>query len=302
MVAFAVVAPLGIVIGNASPAGAATGGYPWASATCQGTPLTYNGTQYCPNDNWVYNSGLFDSWGYNYRNCTSWVAWRLSTNNGYTMPRAIGDASAWGGYFSSHGVVVNHTPAIGAIAWESGGDHVAYVESVVSGGSQVTISEYNEAYYPGRPTAGDGLYDTRPVATSAFEYIHVKDLSGGGGYEAAFEANTTSLWTAGSAGTGDHGLGMMRGTSPSIAALPGGGYEIAFQANTGSLWTTGSAGTANWGLGMMAGSSPSITALPNGSYEAAFEANTTSLWTAGSAGTGDHGLGMMSGTSPSITG
>ena len=156
-----------------------TGGYPWASATCQTSPLTYNGVQYCRNDNWVYRGGLFDTWGYNYRNCTSWVAWRLATNNGYTMPHAIGDASAWGSYFTAHGHAPNRQPAPGAIAWEPGGDHVAYVESVSPDRSHVTISEYNEAYYPGQPTTGDGLYDTRTVPGGSFEYIHVKDLTSG---------------------------------------------------------------------------------------------------------------------------
>ena len=155
---------------------ASTGGYPWASATCQTPPLPHNGVQYCRNDNWAYKGGLYDTWGYNYRNCTSWVAWRLSTNNKYTMPHAIGDASAWGSYFAGHGHTPDHKPALGAIAWEPGGDHVAYVEGVSADKSHVTISEYNEAYYPGQPTTGDGLYDTRTVPTGNFEYIHVKDL------------------------------------------------------------------------------------------------------------------------------
>ena len=72
----------------------------------------------------------------------------------------------------------------------------------------------------------------------------------GGGFEAAFQANTGSLWTVGSAGNQDWKLGMMSGTSPSITALPGGGFEAAFQANTGSLWTVGSAGNQDWKLGM----------------------------------------------------
>ena len=177
--AVAVAASVVPAIGMSQAASADTGGYPWAGATCQTSTQSYNGVAYCPNDNWVYNGGLYDTWGYNYRNCTSWVAWRLSTNNGYAMPRAIGDASAWGGYFSSHGVAVNSTPAVGAIAWESGGDHVAYVEAI--NGSNVTISEYNEHYYPGNTTEGDGLYETRTVSSGAFEYIHVKDLGGGGG-------------------------------------------------------------------------------------------------------------------------
>ncbi len=95
------------------------------------------------------------------------------------MPHAIGDASAWGSYFTAHGHAPNRQPAPGAIAWESGGDHVAYVESVSPDRSHVTISEYNEAYYPGQPTTGDGLYDTRTVPVGSFEYIHVKDLTSG---------------------------------------------------------------------------------------------------------------------------
>jgi hypothetical protein len=79
----------------------------------------------------------------------------------------------------------------------------------------------------------------------------------------AFQANTGQLginsngtvdeWT-------DTGLGMMAGTSPSVAALPNGTYVVAFQANTGHLGINN--GTADqWtdtALGMMAGTSPSI--------------------------------------------
>jgi len=56
------------------------------------------------------------------------------------------------------------------------------------------------------------------------------------------------------------GLGMLAGTSPSIAASFF-GSEIAFQANTDILWTVASNGVgAGIGLGMMSGTSPSITA------------------------------------------
>jgi subtilisin family serine protease len=122
------------------------------------------------------------------------------------------------------------------------------------------------------------------------------------GYQVAFQANTSNLWTVGTGGTGDLQLGMMAGTSPSISRLTGGGYEIAFQANTGNLWVTGTAGTADLHLGMMAGTSPSITALSGGGYEVAFQANTGNLWVTGTAGTADLHLGMRAGTSPGITG
>ena len=42
----------------------------------------------------------------------------------------------------------------------------------------------------------------------------------GGGFEVAFQANTTSLWTVGDGGDKDWGLGMMKGTSPAIAPCP----------------------------------------------------------------------------------
>ena len=126
-------------------------------------------------------------------------------------------------------------------------------------------------------------------------------LAMGDSYEVAFQASTANLWTTGSYGSRDWGLGMMRGTSPSIAALRDGGYEMALQANTGSLWVAGAAGTRDLGLGMMGGTSPSIAALAGGGYEVAFQADTGSLWVAGSAGTGDQGLPMMPGSSPSIT-
>ena len=210
-------------------AAASTGGYPWASATCQTTPLTYNGVQYCPNDNWVYNGGLFDSWGYNYRNCTSWVAWRLSTNNGYTMPHAIGDASAWGSYFTAHGHAPNNKPAPGAIAWKSGGDHVAYVESVSANGSQVTISEYNEGFYPGQPTTGDGLYDTRTVPAGDFEYIHVKDLSPSG-----------TLWGINTSGQAVRYAGNAKWTNqggPAFKDIAATGSTVAALSTAGAVYT-----------------------------------------------------------------
>ena len=116
----------------------------------------------------------------------------------------------------------------------------------------------------------------------------------------AFQANTGSLYSYSStSGSSDLQLGMMAGTSPSIAGLASGGYEIAFQSNTGVLWFAGTQ-EVNTGLGMMAGTSPSITALANGGWEAAFQSNTGVLWTAGAI-TSNTEEGMDASTSPSIT-
>ncbi len=124
----------------------------------------------------------------------------------------------------------------------------------------------------------------------------------GSGFEVAFQANTSGLWTVGSAGNVSWELGLMPGTSPAIAGLSDGGYAVAFQANTGSLWTVGPGGCVDWRLGMMAGTSPGIAGLSGGGFEVAFQANTGSLWTVGSAGNVSWQLGMMRGTSPGIAG
>ena len=66
----------------------------------------------------------------------------------------------------------------------------------------------------------------------------------------AFQANTGNLWTVGGDNHGDWGLGMMKRTNPSIAALATGGYEVAFEANTSYLWTVGADNHGDWRLGM----------------------------------------------------
>jgi surface antigen len=110
---------------------------------------------------------LVDSWGYYNRECTSFVAWRLHSRNGFEMPRAIGNADAWGGWASNHGYAVNMSPAVGAVAWWSA-CHVAWVESV-NGDGTVTIEEYNYNY--------NGLYHERTIAASSVSgYIHFKDI------------------------------------------------------------------------------------------------------------------------------
>jgi hypothetical protein len=52
--------------------------------------------------------------------------------------------------------------------------------------------------------------------------------------EIVFQANTGILWTWTQSGVGNTGMGMMRGTSPSVdPSGVGSNREIAFQANTG---------------------------------------------------------------------
>lgn len=113
--------------------------------------------------------------------------------------------------------------------------------------------------------------------------------------EIAFQANTGSLWTWTVNGAHDMRLGMMAGTSPSVAPLSGfaSDHEIAFQANTSSLWTTGAFGQGDMRLGMMPGTSPSIAGI----NRIAFTANTGRLWVTGD---GEVGYPVAYRSSPSM--
>ena len=108
---------------------------------------------------------LVDDWGEYNRECTSFVAWRLHSRNGFEMP-FHDNASGWGTDAKARGYVVNTTPAVGSVAWDPNG-HVAWVEAV--SGSNVTIEEYN--------INNDGAYHERVVSTSQYQYIHFKDIT-----------------------------------------------------------------------------------------------------------------------------
>ncbi|MFC4030007.1 FG-GAP-like repeat-containing protein [Streptomyces polygonati] len=117
----------------------------------------------------------FDSWGEYNRECTSFVAWRLSSANGFTMP-FHDNASGWTTDARDRGYAVNSTPAVGAVA--ASANHVAWVAAV--GGGQVTVEEYNGTDSNHNGVIGDdGTYSTRTVGAGTFQYIHFKDLTGG---------------------------------------------------------------------------------------------------------------------------
>jgi surface antigen len=144
-------------------------GHPvWALPAARGVI----GDDYPSNLRNAAQDSMFDPWRFYNRECTSFVAWRLNSQNGvdftdfYRGPR-WGDASNWGPTARSLGIPVDSTPKPGAVAWESGGDHVAWVADVRSDGS-IDIEEYNHDFH--------GTYSTRHVAASTFSYIHIHDL------------------------------------------------------------------------------------------------------------------------------
>lgn len=120
-----------------------------------------------------FPNSVADDYSMHRRYCTSFVAHRLHSANGFTLPSGYGDATTWGDVARSAGYRVDNQPARGSVAWGIAGDshsnlgHVAWVADV--SGDNVTIEEYN--YF------NDGRYHTRTVHKSAFTaYIHFKDL------------------------------------------------------------------------------------------------------------------------------
>ncbi|HVU59754.1 MAG TPA: CHAP domain-containing protein [Candidatus Saccharimonadales bacterium] len=115
---------------------------------------------------------MFDNWGEYNRECTSYAAWMLHSVNGFEMP-FHDNAVGWGPDATARGYTVDMNPKPGSIYWTSSPQHVAWVESVSTNGSTVTLEDYNHA--------NTGVWDEYPVATSsASGYIHFKDLSSGG--------------------------------------------------------------------------------------------------------------------------
>ena len=113
-----------------------------------------------------------DPWGLYKRECVSFVAYRLSTVNGFTIPYAYGNANQWGYRAQNEGYRVDMNPAAGSVAWFTGnkGFHVAWVVGV--NGENVEIEEYNYGY--------TNRYNHRFIPrNSASGYIHFKDLKGG---------------------------------------------------------------------------------------------------------------------------
>jgi surface antigen len=120
---------------------------------CVVSPYGTTGTGYwCPNFAWgtIPNNQTVQSvispYGYSYRNCTDYAAWRLSSL-GVPSGRyeGLGNANSWGDNAPANGVQVNGTPAVGSIAVDTSGQfgHVAFVAGM--SGSVITVTQYNQA-------------------------------------------------------------------------------------------------------------------------------------------------------------
>lgn len=169
--ALALLLTLMVGMGVLAPvASAETGGYPYASLNGPGTNA--------PGSFWADNNGNGVSPnGYNYRNCTDYVAWRLkSLNVADSKVRGLGNGGEWASKAQGRtGVTVGNVPSVAsaAIKLSSPGDswgHVAFVESVNNNGT-ITVSEYNWVV-GGVP---DGAYHMRtgtPAALGLTKFVN----------------------------------------------------------------------------------------------------------------------------------
>jgi surface antigen len=173
---------LGAGIGTET-AFADTGGYPYASMACELSP--YNTVGYCNKASGPYDWGPTENgsaasqispYGYGYRNCTDYVAWKLASLGVQPAQyKGLGNGNSWGTRAAAHGVVNNTTPAVGSVAVSTSGSdgHVAFVTNVT--GSQITVSQYNQAE--------DGTYSTQTgtaasLGFSSFDHFEKYETSG----------------------------------------------------------------------------------------------------------------------------
>lgn len=140
------------------------GGYPWGNAYCVHTGQVGGP---CYNYDWYFNGRAWDPWGMGYRNCTSWVAYKLAADNktGFTY---LGNANEWPSGASARGFQVEYGTGarVGDAAVNTRGyyGHIMYVEAVFGDG-RIVVSDYNRM--------GDGLYrGSTVVSESSLVYIH----------------------------------------------------------------------------------------------------------------------------------
>ncbi len=155
--------------GGVQPGIAGGGGYPWGNAYCVYTNQVGGP---CFNYDWYFNGSAWDSWGYGFRNCTSWVAFKLAASGkvGFTY---LGNAANWPSNAAARGIPVTYGSGaqVGNAAVNPNGyyGHVMYVEAITPDG-KVVVSDYNrtgDGYYRGPDSGSAAVLDQ-----SGLVFIH----------------------------------------------------------------------------------------------------------------------------------
>ena len=153
------------LFGNGTSAGIpGGGGYPWGNAYCVHTGQVSGS---CYNYDWYFKGSAWDPWGMGFRNCTSWVAYKLAAD-GKAGFKYLGNANQWPSGASARGYGVDYGKGAregdAAVSMSGYYGHIMYVEAVMEDG-RVVVSDYNRM--------GDGLYRGSTVLNqSALVFIH----------------------------------------------------------------------------------------------------------------------------------
>jgi surface antigen len=186
-------------------------------------------------------------------NCTNYVAYVESTAFGVATPTYdLGDGDAWASAAAAHGVLVNHTPTVGAVAsWGSGSSgiggegHVAIVEAVGPNDSYIVISQQHMLDATDgydwtilRPTLSGGQWEQWPDSFIHFAPVPSPNPGFGPVADLAFTLKTNVVFRVlprrFSRDTFVFSSRLSRIVKPGlvtqlVAGGPTGAYEIAFQ-------------------------------------------------------------------------
>ena len=226
-----------------------------------------------------------DPWDFYFRECTSFVAWRVNRDTAtvaapYFFSNRMrgghwGPAEDWAANATALGIRVDQTPSVGAIAqWGVGellsaSGHVAYVENVNADGS-VDVTEYNYHAVPNDHTFGYRL-DKHPP-----RFIHVE------AWPIYAASSSGMLYKVETSPKGsDTAIGAIRtasGTSPTItdiAVTPAGAiYAVSFTTLYGIDPQTAVATQIGSGLGQADVNALASAFTPPGSLFAAVQASS----------------------------
>jgi hypothetical protein len=201
-----------ITVVTTVPAKADTGGYPYASIACVWSPYATTGTgNWCKKVNasgqiisdydWgtIHNDNSSKSeqspYGYDYRNCTDYVAWEVASLG--VLPllyrarqrQGLAYQCTWQG---SHG---KHDTCNRCSGSENNGHfgHVAFISAYDSSTGVMTVQEYNQK--------GDGNYDgTRSGTLSSLGFskvVHFEKYETGGQLNGTATVSATDVWAVG---------------------------------------------------------------------------------------------------------
>jgi len=168
---------------------------------------------------------------YQGHNCTNYAAYMASQNGAPTPNYNLGSALTWASQAASHGVPVNATPAVGAIAqWDAwagyagSSGHVAYVEAVTS--NSITISEDNFA-------SGPFSWKTITMGSADWpsNFIHFADVSDEATHRIALLNSSSQIYVK---DTLSGGGWISQGASAS--AIDVGGSRVALINSAGQVF------------------------------------------------------------------